>query len=188
MAWTIHSWSVERGSGTIASPHYGPVPFDSKANVDNVQDFQIGEPVLVELDGRGPDFEVLSIRPLHQRQPEGTHWPDFEAVNGRFSDFRIEEQSSHTVQFWVGECCEWCTPNAPRVRFDGVTTMIDLGDDADFSAPLFRLASADEIRTHSLSVPSGARAFCIVTSHGQGRDGPPIFIVASSARIVRSHS
>jgi hypothetical protein len=66
--------------------------------------------------------------------------------------------------------------------------MIDVDDDADFCDALFRLASADEIRTHSLSIPSGARAFCIVTSHGQGRDGSPIFIVASSARIVRSQS
>jgi len=42
MAWTIHSWSVERGIGAIASPHFEPVPFDARANVDHVRDFLVG--------------------------------------------------------------------------------------------------------------------------------------------------
>jgi hypothetical protein len=66
--------------------------------------------------------------------------------------------------------------------------MIGVDEDGDYGEPLFRLASTDEIRRHSLDVPEGARAFCVVTSHGQGRDGPPIFIVASSVRIVAART
>lgn len=184
MAWTIHSWASERGTGTIASPHFGPISFDAQANVDEVADFVVGEPVFVELDGNAPNFRVLLIRPLSQRQPQGTRWPLFDAVNGRFGDARIDEQSPETVQFWFGDCCESCTPNPVHVRFEGVIRVLGLGEDTDFSNPLFRLASVGEIRAHSLDVPADSRAFCIVTSHGEGLDGPPVFIVARVVRVV----
>jgi hypothetical protein len=185
MAWTIHSWSVDRGIGAIASPHFGPVPFDAQANVDGVLDFLVGEPVLVELEGAAPNFQVLLVRPTSQRQPKGTHWPPFDAVNGRFGDAWIETQSTQSVQFWLGDCCEYCTPNAVRLRFDGVTSIVGLDGDLDFSDPLFRLASPDEVRTNSLIVDSDQHAFCVVTSHGQGLDGPPLFIVAQAAAVVQ---
>ena len=185
MAWTIHSWSVEGGIGAIASPHFGPIPFDATANVDRVADFQVGESVFVELAGDAPNYRVLLIRPMCQRQPEGTHWPPFDAINGRFGDAFVEEQSSHTVQFWIGDCCDHCTPNPARVRFDGVACVVGLVGDVDFSDPLFRLASPVEIQRNSLAVPSNHRTYCVVTSHGQGLDGPPIFIVAEAAQVVQ---
>lgn len=186
MAWSIHSWSADRGAGEIVSPHFGPIPFADEANVDHVPDFRVGESVLVELDGVAPHFRVLVIRPASQRQPDGTHWPPFDDVNGRFGDARLEEQSSEAIQFWLGDCCEHCTPNPIRVRFEGVISVVGLDRDVDFDDPLFRLASPRELEANSLGVPAGHRAFCVVTSHGQGQDGPLIFIVASAAEVQRS--
>jgi len=141
--------------------------------------------VLVELEGTAPNFQVLLVRPTSQRQPNGTHWPPFDAVNGRFGDAWIEEQSAQSMQFWLGDCCEYCTPNAVRLRFDGVTSVVGLDGDLDFSDPLFRLASPDEVHTNSLNVGPDHHAFCVVTSHGQGPDGPPLFIVAQVAAILQ---
>lgn len=186
MAWTIRSWSAERGVGEIASPHFGPIPFDDQANVERVPDFRVGEAVLVELDGDAPNFRVRVIRPTCQRQPEGTQWPAFEEVNSRFGDAWIEEQSSHSIQFWLGDCCERCTPNPVRIRFVGVTSVIGLGGDLDFGTPLFRLASRKEVEANSLAVSPSQRAFCVVASHGQGQDGPLIFIVARDAEVLKA--
>jgi hypothetical protein len=185
MAWTIHHWSAERGVGTIKSPHFGPVPFDAGANVDKVDDYREGEPVLVELEGEAPNFRVRKIRPMCQRQPDDSHFPGFDAVNGRFGDASIEKNVTGTVQFWVGDCCGWCTPNAIRVRFDEVASVTGIDDDFEFADPLFRLASPAEVRANQLVVPSGYTAFCVVTSHGQGPDGPPIFIVARAVQVVQ---
>jgi hypothetical protein len=184
MAWTIHTWSVEDRSGTIVSPHFGPIPFDASANVDDVGDFTVGEAVLVELDGSPPNFVVRRLQPVHQRQPAGTHWPPFDAINGRFDDVRVEEVSAQALQLWLGDCCGYCTPHATRLRFEDVATIDGLSDDLDMSSPLFRLASSSEIDEHQLVVPEGAKVFCVVTGHGQGRDGPPVLVVAREARIL----
>jgi hypothetical protein len=184
MAWTIHTWSPADGVGTIRSPHFGPIAFDANANVDNVVDFHEGEPVHVELEGSAPAFLVRRLVPTHQRQPPDTHWPPFDAINGRFGDARIEEQSGHSLQLWLGDCCDYCTPDSIRLRFEGVTMIDGLGEDLDMDDSLFRLASGSEIRDHRLVVPDGARAFCIVTCHGQGRDGPTVLVVAREARIL----
>jgi hypothetical protein len=185
MAWRIHHWDAERGAGAIESPHFGPVPFDASANVDAVDDFHPGEPVLVELDGKAPNFRVLVIRPMCQRQPENTHWPPFDSVNGRFGDARIERGSPPIVPFWVGDCCSYCTPNAIRVRFEDVAFIVGIDDDAEFDDPLFRLASPAEIQANRLVVPSDYSAFCVVTSHGRGPDGRLILIVARAAQVVQ---
>jgi hypothetical protein len=63
-----------------------------------------------------------------------------------------------------------------------------LGEDLDASNPLFRLASSAEIHEHRLFVPDGARVFCVVTDHGQCRDGPPVVVVAREARILEPTS
>lgn len=139
MAWTIHTWSAAERVGTIRSPHFGPIPFDANANIDNVDDFREGEPVLVELEGSAPTFLIRSLVPMHQRQPPGTHWPPFDAINGRFGDVRIEELSGHSLQFWLGDCCEYCTPDPIRLRFEGVAMIDGLGDDLDMSDSFFRL-------------------------------------------------
>lgn len=184
MAWTIHEWSTEKGEGSIASPHFGPIPFGESANVDQVVDFRTGENVLVELEGDAPNFRVLTIRPANQRQPANTHWPAFDAVNGRFGDLRVEPSPPGSVQLWLGDCCEYCTPNPIRLRFHDVSAIIGLHDDLAFDDPLFRLASDGELRQHAVVAQPDHRVFCIVSSHGQGPDGPPVFIVARAAQVV----
>ena len=186
MPWIVHSWSVDLGAGEIASPHFGPVPFDGKANVDQVSDFQVGEAVAVELDGDAPNFRVRAVRPMCQRQPKETRWPPFDAINGRFGDARIEDRSSQSILFWLGDCCDHCTPNPVRLRFESVTVVVGLEGDVDFSDPLFRLASPKEVDANSLTIPPHHHAFCVVTSHGQGRDGPLVFIVAGTAEVLQA--
>src|SRR6185436_2515859 len=129
MAWTIHTWSAADRAGTIKSPHFGPVAFDASANVDNVDDFHEGEPVFVELDGSAPNFLVRRLLPMDQRQPAGTHWPPFDAVNGRFDDVHIEEVSADALQLWLGDCCGYCTPDPIRLRFEDVAIIDGLSDD-----------------------------------------------------------
>jgi hypothetical protein len=188
MAWKIHTWSVEDRVGTIVSPHFGPIAFDARANEDNVDDFTLGEAVLVELEGSPPNFVVRRLLPMNQRQPAGTHWPPFDAINGRFGDARIEELSAHALQLWLGDCCDHCTPNPIRLQFEGVTTIDGLSEDLDTSNPLFRLASSSEIHGHRLVVPEGAKVFCMVTCHGEGRDGPSVLVVAREVRILEPTS
>jgi hypothetical protein len=188
MAWKIHTWSVADRAGSIVSPHFGPVAFDASANEDHVDDFTVGEAVLVELDGFPPNFVVRRLLPMNQRQPAGTRWPPFDVINGRFGDARIEESSAHALQLWVGDCCDDCTPRPVRLRFEGVTTIDGLSEDLDTSNPLFRLASSSEIREHQLVVPAGAKVFCMVTCHGEGRDGPTVLVVAREARILEPSS
>ena len=184
MAWTIHSWSPADGVGTIASPHFGPVQFDSAANVDQVDDFRIGEHVVVELDGDAPAFGVRSVRPFSQRQPRDTHWPAFDRINGHFGDAKLEQHSDRALGFWLGDCCPYCTPKPTHLWFDDVSSIVGLDEITAFSDPLFRLASPTEVETNRLVLPRESRAFCIVTVHGHGPDGPSIFIVAGTARIV----
>ena len=184
MSWRIHSWSPLTASGTIDSPHFGPVAFDRQANVDAVTDFELGEPVMVELQGTAPPFVIRALRPMRQRQPSGTEWPPFDAINSRFGDVRVEKLTADELQLWLGNCCDSCTPDAPRLSFHGVTSLIGLHDDLDFSNPLFRLASEDEKRAHHMAVPDGSTAYCIVSSHGNGPDGPSVFVVAMDAHIT----
>jgi hypothetical protein len=152
--------------------------------VDAVADFAVGEAVLVELDGEPDNFLVRTVRLLHQRQPPDTHSPLFDEVN-RFGETRLEEVTAASLQFWVGDCCEHCTPDARRLRFEGVTTIRGLDEDYDWDNPLFRLASMLEIGEHDLLVPAGSTAFCIVTSHGNGPDGPRVFVVAAGLQVFR---
>jgi hypothetical protein len=183
MTWKISMWSADEGAGSIESHHFEAVPFGHDANVDGVTDFAEGEAVLVELSGSRPPFRVLSVRPMRQRQPAGTHWAGFDAINGAFSDVNIEECSDDALQFWFGDCCSHCTPHPLRVRFEGVTTVLGLDNDDFFSDPLFRLAAPAEVAEHQLVVPDGSTAFCIVMSHGQGPDGPLVLVVAREVAI-----
>jgi hypothetical protein len=48
---------------------------------------------------------------------------------------------------------------------------------------LVRLASAQECAERRLSVPPGSTAYCIVTNHGNGPDGPRVFIVADAIDV-----
>lgn len=184
MAWTIHSWSPDDGVGAIASPHFGPVPFDAAANVDAVRDFRVGEAVWVELDGQPPAFQARAVRPFCQRQPPNTPWPPFDPINGHYGDALVEQHTDRTLQFWIGDCCQHCTPNPSRVRFDEVSAIVGLDDDTVFGAPLFRLASPVEVEANRLDIGDDSKAFCIVTEHGQGADGGSIFIVARSVEVI----
>lgn len=185
MAWTIDSWSRETGTGTIRSPHFAPIPFAPSANIDGVSDFALGEEVVVELVDNADDFLVRSLRPMRQRQPPNTQWPPFDAINYQFGDAHVENLRPDSLQLWLGDCCQYCCPDALRLRFEGVSTVRGLDQECDFDAPLFRLASSDEVREFALDVPPGQTPFCIVTSHGRGPDGPRAFVVAQRTEIIR---
>lgn len=178
MGWTIHSWSSAQGVGAIASDHFDAIPFDAAANVQRVTDFRVGESIQVEVDGIPPNCHVIAVRPMVQRQPPGTAWPAFDAVNGRWDNAMLEESTPGSLQIWLGDCCSHCTPNPARVRFDGVSCVHGADDDFCLDNPLFRLASQEEVRSRGLVVPEDSKVFCIVTSHGHGPDGPCIFVVA----------
>jgi hypothetical protein len=183
MAWRIRSWSPDLGEGTIASPHFGPIAFDAIANVDGITDFQGGEAVDVELDGQAPKFSVRVIRRTVARQPPDTACPAFDLVNRKFDDAFLESHSEQSLQFWLGSCCEYCTPNPTRVRFDGVSAVQGLEDATIFTDPVFRLASPDEVAAANLQVEPDTSAFCL-TSFGERRDGPRVLFVARAVEIL----
>jgi hypothetical protein len=183
MAWTIHSWSPDLGTGSISSPHFGPITFDASANVDHVVDFRVGEAVVVELDGVAPDFNVRTLRPAFARQPPDTDFPAFSLVNRRFDDAFVEDYSAQTLLVWLGSCCQYCTPNPTRVRFGDVAVVKGMDVATLFSDPVFRLASRGEVVSNGLEVPDAATAFCL-SSFGEAPDGPHLYIVARGVEIV----
>ncbi|MGE0321736.1 MAG: hypothetical protein AB7K71_11820 [Polyangiaceae bacterium] len=189
MAWTIESWDPATRTGTLRSPHFAGVPFGPAENVQNVTDFAIGETVVVEFAEVEPTHVLRAVTPTRQRQPKDTHIALFDVVNG-YLDVQLEEHSPGRLVLWLGDCCEYCTPDAPRLVFEGLTTdqlsSAWEADTVELSNPLFRGASAEEIATHQLDVPEGARAYCVVTSHGSGPDGPKLFLVARSVSVMES--
>lgn len=187
--WVIHSWNLKTSTGTIRSPHFKPIPFGPLANIQNVNDFNPGESVLIKVDGRPPNLSVIEIIPTHERQPTGTKLPIHSQAHG-YSDYWVEDSLPGTLRIWMGSCCVQCRPNAPHLVFEGVTTdelseVLDM-DDAELGGPLFRLASEAEIQELKLNVPEGAIAYCVVTCHGNGPDGPKAFVVARSIRVEPS--
>jgi hypothetical protein len=133
--------------------------------------------VLVKLDGPKEAYVVRSVIPACQSQPEGTECSALREINAaQPGDMHIEEWSEHALRFWVGDCCEGCA-DAWRVTF--IHPRVDgLVDEMDLGLPLLRLASEQECAERALSVPEGSTAYCIVTNHGDGPDGPRVFVVA----------
>lgn len=166
----------------MVSPHFGPLPFGSAENPAGTRDFAVGERVLVELDGPKEAFVVRSVVAACQRQPQGTECDALRALNAACpADMRLEEQSAGTVRFWVGDCCEHCA-DAWRLTF--INPRIDgFHEEMDLDNPLIRLASEEECAERRLSVPPGSTAYCIVTNHGNGPDGPRVFIVADDIDV-----
>jgi hypothetical protein len=138
--------------------------------------------VLVELDGPKDAYVVRSVIPACQPQPEGTECGELRQLNeARPADMHVEARSEGALRFWLGDCCEHCadawllTFLNPRV--DGLVEEMDLDN------PLLRLASEQECAERRLSVPAGATAYCIVTNHGNGADGPRVFIIADGVDV-----
>lgn len=185
MAWRIRSWTAVTGCGEIVSPHLGPWPFGPEQNLSGVTDFAPGEPVVVELDATPTGYAVRWVVPACARQPAGTELPGLVALAG--SDLRLDERIDDRLVFWAGDCCEHCSPSAPNVVFAGVASVLgfdgDIGDVIDRA--LVRRATEHEVAELGLAVAPGKTAYCVVTQHGQGRDGPSIFIIASSAEVDR---
>jgi hypothetical protein len=74
--WKIETWSRERGLGSVGCPSLGLVlPFDAAVAV--VDDFTVGEDVLVELQPAGGSFKVRRVTPDIPRftRPRGTEVP-----------------------------------------------------------------------------------------------------------------
>ncbi len=184
MAWLIHEWSGDSGTGSIVSPHFGPLPFGPVENSQRITDFVPGEEVLPQLEGKAPNFTIIEVIPRYERQPPGTELKPFSAARYSLGDFRLDERSSDSLEFWLGDCCEMCSPNAPMLRFSGVTRMpFSDDDDPDFESPLLRLASPQEVHENQLEVASGSIAYCIVSDHGNGLDGPLLFLVAKRLEL-----
>lgn len=166
----------------MASPHFGPWPFGPSEIAGGTRDFEVGEPVHVELDGPKDAYVVRKVTACRQRQPDGTTCRDFDALNARmYPDMHLEESTPGELRFWLGDCCAHCSDSA-RLRFHEPSAVIGLREDMDLDSPLFRLASPLEREEHGLDASSGV-AYCIVTNHGNGPDGPRIFIVARRVSI-----
>jgi hypothetical protein len=180
MSWRVHSWDAASATGEVVSSHFGPWPFASTSGVQ----FETGEEVLVELGGPSSAYRVTDVRPARQRQPDGTIDPVFAQLNARHCwDAYVERQTPDTLAIWVGDCCHQCGPSW-LVTFRDIAHVHGLSEHGDIDAPLFRLASADERREHALTPPAGACAYCIVTNHGFGADGPHIYVVARTVDIT----
>jgi hypothetical protein len=180
MAWRIRSWNRATQTGEVVSPHFGPWPFASASGVQ----FAIGEAVLVELAGPPSAYRVANVRPTRQRQPEGTRAQVFEQLNARrFDSCLVHAQNEHSITFWLGNCCPACGASV-LVTFADVSAATSVDEDTDLSWPLFRTASIEEQRALALVTAPGEQTYCIVTNHGDGPDGPHVFIVARSITIA----
>lgn len=182
MTWRIHSFSPASGQGTVVSPHFGPWGFGPAENPFDTRDFEVGGRVLVELDGPKHAYVVRAVIAERQRQPEGTACEAFAELNrARPPDVRVEESSEATLRLWLGDCCEACG-DWWTVRFTNPRGA-ELDEDTDLDSPLLRYASDGEVAESGLSVLDGRRAYCIVTGHGSGRDGPRVFFTAERVEV-----
>lgn len=166
----------------MASPHFGPLPFGAAQNPTGQQDFAVGERVLVEIDGPKDAYVVRSVIAACQPQPEGTECSELRQLNeAQPPDMHVEARSEGALRFWLGDCCERCA-DAWLLTF--INPCVDgLEEEMDLDHPWFRLASEQECAERRLSVPAGSTAYCIVTNHGDGRDGPRVFIVATGIDV-----
>ncbi len=184
MTWRIHSWDPETRTGAVVAPHFGPLPFAEEQNVYGTRDFRVGEAVLVELDGPSDDLVIRSVIATHQRQPPGTDVPALAEAGGpHASDLRIQALEPTRVELWLGVCCDWCSPGR-ILRFEGVHHCA-IDEDADLWNVLIRFASEEESRALG-EIPDGARAYCVVNDHGNGRDGARYLVVANRLSIAPS--
>ena len=182
VAWRIHSWEPSSRTGTVESPHFGPWPFGPAENPTGATHFACGDRVLVELDGPKGAYVVRSVAPACQPQPEGTVCADLSELNaGHPGEMRLEEEASGVLRFWVGDCCQACADSWMLTFVNPVAHGFD--EDMDLDSPLLRLASTGECETQNLSCVDGRTAYCIVTNHGQGLDGPRVFIVADAVEL-----
>ena len=183
MAWRVHGWSPDDLTGSVVSPHLGPWPFGPDQNPYGTLDFEPGEKVIVELDQTATGYLVRSVVAMRQRQPAGTTLDVFADLNARrHGDMRVEETPPGTLQVWVGDCCNYCGESTV-VTFRGVERVVGLDDELDLDSPLFRAASAEEAAEAGLALEPNLTAFCIVISHGTGRDGPRIVIQAAAVEL-----
>jgi hypothetical protein len=186
MAWKIHSWSAVEQSGSIASPHYGPWPFGESANPEGTTDFEVGEDVVVEVDGiRENQPVVRSVRRVQARKsPPGTDCSDFESLNqAGLSELRIEQRAADRLELHAYDCCDWCEPGY-SVVFENVQQAKGL-DLEDLDDPWFRLATEEEKQSNSAVIPAGFSAYTIVLASWSPGEQVNIFVVAEKVTVAR---
>ncbi|MFK8004696.1 MAG: hypothetical protein AB8H86_34325 [Polyangiales bacterium] len=179
--WQIHSWDQERKTGTVRAPHVRPLPFGAAQNPDGTTDFVVGEEVVVSLACDGDDERVESVREVRPRpQPEGTHCADFDVL-ADFCDLHVHMEGEPLV-LWLDDVCARL-PGA-LVTFVGVA-YTDLDEEDDWSRPLLRFASKDEVGIHKVPAHEGTVAYCIVDQPTRRWDTVrvPRFIVAESVSV-----
>ncbi len=183
MAWRIHSWSAKTGTGEVVSPHFGPWPFGAAQNPNGTNDFNVGEEVLVELDGVKDAYVVRSVVRARNRadtMPVGTECPAFRALNAAgHGDMMIEEDTDSRLRVWVFDCCLLCTSDPWLVTFSNPSAVVGLDDDASLDEPWLRYATEEEVQEQGLEVPAGSRAYRIVfTHHVECPPSQDVFVVA----------
>jgi hypothetical protein len=183
MAWKIASWSAEKGEGTVVSPHFGPLPFDSAQTVPGKTDFALGEEVVVELTGPSDAFTIHKVIAIRKSQPAAPQDPVFEALNAkRHGEFLIEDDEEHLLRVWVGDCCAWCGPFA-EVTFRQKATVV-YPERYDRDEPWFRRASLGEIEALAHDVPTDHQVYCIDTRYSNGRHAQSIYVVAREVEVT----
>ena len=130
----------------------------------------------VTLDGAV--HRVTCVEPLAARQPAGTEAPELKDANG-FFDYEILSMEADRLVIGGGDSRAYGFECA--ITFEGVS-FLQLSP--IFSHALFRTASPEE--RESLALPNDtSKVFCIVTEHGDGKDGPRFFVAADSASVRR---
>ena len=186
MAWKIHSWSDVDRTGSVSSPYYGPWQFGDSANSAGITDFEVGEEVVVEVDGMREDKPVVrSVRRIRSRQsPTGTDCSEFKDVNGAgLSELRIEEKSTDRLELHAYDCCDWCDPGY-SVVFQNVQQANGL-ELEDLDEPWFRLATEQEKQSNAPAIPAGFTAYTVVVTPSSPSEQSDIFIVAENVSVFR---
>lgn len=175
-SWKIVHWDPVSRRGAIQGAHIGPVEFDERST--DVADYRVDEAVAAEVTLDGKVYRVTHVEPLAARQPVGTEAPELKDANG-FFDYEILSMEADRLVIGGGDSTAYgfeCV-----ITFEGVS-FLQLSP--LFSHALFRTASPEE--RDSLAVPIAAgQVFCIVTEHGDGKDGPRFFVAADSASVRR---
>jgi hypothetical protein len=114
--WRILEWSRELGRGAIGSAHFARVEFDARCA--DVDDFTIGEPVHVELEGTEAPMRVRRV------------WPDmprFRARPGTLAAPLLDEALRAETEAILAGASGWTDA---RIQFAPGRIRIELDDDA----------------------------------------------------------
>jgi hypothetical protein len=176
--WRVKEWNPLSRTGRIRGAH---LQLEVTPEMIAVEELIVGEDVGVDLESTDPVPRARRVWPLKARQPTGSARQEFAELNAaELFDFEVESFTSGALTIIGGHDLAYSHD------FEIVLHDIAWYSGAFyFHHALFRAASTEE----SAAIPPDARAegtaFCIVTDHGNGADGPRFFAVASRAEVRR---